>query len=243
MKSEKAKIDISSPEYREMVQKLLGKKIQFEPISVKLPQLPIKNNVPGKIQETVSHTIDNKIQPNIAGFTGNKDVDIMILLSLSDHDLVNACKVNSSIQGLCSSDNFWMNRTINRFGRFSNNITEDKKKHATWKEFYITLVDMLEYIYKNGSLLGSKYQPSIVSKSSPLMANLEIFVERQTTNLDNAIISKDFKKAEDLVQQDFVNPNVLHGRIRYEAMRQGRLSKKEYQYGRSYDVKDMVQIF
>ena len=65
-------------------------------------------------------------------FTGNKDVDYKIMMSLDDEDLFQFCKVeNNYIRSICDNDNFWYRRTIQKFG---NDIA--KPINDTWRQYY-----------------------------------------------------------------------------------------------------------
>jgi hypothetical protein len=74
-------------------------------------------------------------------FTGNKDVDFVILQKIDDEDLTNICAVNSYVNDLCKNDIFWRNRLLNKYG-FLLGTAEDiivkyKPKDILWKEYYI----------------------------------------------------------------------------------------------------------
>ena len=112
MKKQILKVD--SPKYKNVVQKLLGNPVNTKDLPEILPQIPIEK----------TEKID---------FTGNKDVDTLILLSLNDKDLVNVCKVNKNFRKLCKDDIFWLNRTFNRF---SSIITKEELK--TYKNKFNT---------------------------------------------------------------------------------------------------------
>jgi hypothetical protein len=79
-------------------------------------------------------------------FTGNKNVDLLILQQLNDRDLGSVCQSNQEIRKLCKDDTFWMNRTLNRFGKEIGPeiLLENRKRYKTWREYYIDLVDFLE---------------------------------------------------------------------------------------------------
>ena len=50
------------------------------------------------------------------GITENRDVDMMILEKLDDPELANVCSLNSHINSTCRDENFWMKRTMKKFG-------------------------------------------------------------------------------------------------------------------------------
>ena len=61
-------------------------------------------------------------------FTGNKDVDMMILKSLDDESMRNLCQTNKYISSLCKKlyrdERFWKDR----FENFGNFWSSDKTK-------------------------------------------------------------------------------------------------------------------
>jgi len=67
--------------------------------------------------------------------SGVRDVDLMILSELDDKDLFNFCKnfesKNIYINKLCSNENFWKNRFIQKYGE------ADKNPDRSWKRFYL----------------------------------------------------------------------------------------------------------
>ncbi len=67
--------------------------------------------------------------------SGIKDVDLKILSGLEDVDLLSFCKLdNKYIYKLCSDENFWRERTWQKFGRL------EKNENRTWKNLYLKLV-------------------------------------------------------------------------------------------------------
>lgn len=45
-------------------------------------------------------------------FSGIKDVDMMILLNLTDYELTRVCQVNKYVNSICKDDNFWLKRIL-----------------------------------------------------------------------------------------------------------------------------------
>ena len=70
----------------------------------------------------------------IKNFTGNKDVDKIILQKLSDKDMSNLCKTNTYMKKLCKNldDSFWLERLVDRYGKIKNK----KSENMSWKNFY-----------------------------------------------------------------------------------------------------------
>lgn len=69
-------------------------------------------------------------------FTGNKDVDYKIMMELDDESLLNFCQTDRYIKSICEDDNFWLRRSINRYGE-----TVSKPYNKTWKEHYLFLIN------------------------------------------------------------------------------------------------------
>ena len=86
-------------------------------------------------------------------FTSLKDTDFEILNRLNDYDLLSTCKVSSHFRKLCKDDQFWLNRTVKRFGEVLKGIVEIRKykqkyRFPTWKAYYIDLINQLELYYQ-----------------------------------------------------------------------------------------------
>lgn len=184
------KLDPSSPEFHDLVKNITSLKIS-------LPKIPIRE----KEKQLPSSVL-----------TGNKDTDLIILSNLNDYDLSSVCRVNKYTKELCNNENFWMNRTIKRFGQFSRDINVDRLKlNMTWKQFYVKLVDVLEYFYRNGKNVEQRFQ-----KTFPDIPFLKIFenigrlIQRNTGQLSYVIlVEKDMNKAKLFLNRDFVNPNEI----------------------------------
>lgn len=75
--------------------------------------------------------------------TGKKDTDFIVLAKLNDEDLLNLCNSfeskNKYIYQICKDENFWMNRTFQKYGKV------EKNPDRSWKDFYLVL---LYYINK-----------------------------------------------------------------------------------------------
>ena len=72
-------------------------------------------------------------------FTGNKDVDFLILNQLEDHDLVKISQINKYMNSLCQDECFWINRIEQVFKINSETRIKSKAffEFNTWKELYI----------------------------------------------------------------------------------------------------------
>ena len=96
----------------------------------------IKDQKDRKLCIDLNHPFKNESQiKNL--LTGNKDLNIKILLSLSDEDLNNFCFVNKSAYELCNKEEFWMNKYMLKFGNLLKDLDINKYRgNATWKEYY-----------------------------------------------------------------------------------------------------------
>lgn len=78
-------------------------------------------------------------------FTGNKDVDFIILSQLSDRDLAAVCSVNKYAKKLCGDENFWRKRLY--LNPIIVNLLKEFKD-AEWPEdsFYKLILDIKEFL-------------------------------------------------------------------------------------------------
>ena len=74
-------------------------------------------------------------------FSGNKDVDFLILNRLEDEDLGKMFQVNKYMYSISQNDFFWINRIEQYFEIDSQTRIESKAffEFNTWKELYIYL--------------------------------------------------------------------------------------------------------
>ena len=211
------KLSVNSPEYRDLVGKLLGKEVKFDNLP-SIPTSPSRHSLmPILPQPNISSPSVKTPSPELhkmIGITGNKETDFIVLSNLNDDDLARLCSVNKYTRDLCRDENFWMNRTIKRFNRFSTNINSDRNKLGmTWKGFYFYLISALEHIYH--SIYGiEQFRWKGQKAYSEILKNINKLVEVQTLELDNAILNKNFIRAKEILKRDFVNPNALHQDLR-----------------------------
>ena len=155
------------------------------------------------------------------GITGIKDTDFIILSNLNDRDVVNMCQVNRYSRELCNNENFWMNRTIKRFARFSKSIKQDRVNlNLKWKEFYIKLVNITKYFYNfynsdfynivpnRTNIIEIIFPDTEYSLSMHLFDNIgEIFLSNRFGLSYIIEDEKDLVKLKKFLENDFVNPN------------------------------------
>lgn len=104
-----------------------------------------------------------KVKLNRDGFTADKNIDMLILNKLEDEDLSRVCLTNKYVYSLCEDDQFWMNRFIEKYGIYYDNIEEIRnfKAPASWKEYYLWLTDIIEnpdpyYMFAHAAYLKRK---------------------------------------------------------------------------------------
>ena len=135
----KKKLEVNSPEFRDLVGKLTTTRLTL-PNLVTLPPLPKIPMSPTPLSTTAKSPtkfpplVVKKTEKDVT-FTGVKDVDMLILMQLDDKSLFRTCKVNKYVNDLCKSENFWRNRLQNRF----DVITKPEDK--TWKNYYVELAE------------------------------------------------------------------------------------------------------
>lgn len=148
-------------------------------------------------------------------FTGNRDVDLMILTEIKDKDLANICHTNSYFRSLCRDEQFWIRKTYKRFGNFLGDvlIKENIKNFNSWKAYYINLVDNIEKMYNNYFFFTTRQSPGSIMKFIIIPDNrkdlLKIWTEmwKNSEDLADAVHSNKYEKVLKLLKKDFVNPN------------------------------------
>lgn len=68
--------------------------------------------------------------------TGIVDTDMLVLKNLDDRSLLSLCSVDRYTNSLCRRENFWLDRTKNKYG----NIYKYKPGDMTWKNFYLKIL-------------------------------------------------------------------------------------------------------
>ena len=155
MKKTKAKFDVSSPEYRDMVQNLLGRKVIFEDIKI-----PVKSEEKHEEQNVVQ---TKNINPQRV--TGSKDVDTLVLKKLDDKSLLSLLQVNKEYEAL--PDTFFEQRLQERH----HFLARYKPSDISWKQYYLKNV---HYIGKLKEVYDLDYVsfPGTSSKPEKIYKNL-----------------------------------------------------------------------
>lgn len=89
----------------------------------------------GKITDGYILLKEKQIQRSL-GFTGNRDVDEVILNKLDDYDLLHACQTNKYINESCSDDKFWQRRFKSR-SPDAGKSKRAKPKDISWRDHYL----------------------------------------------------------------------------------------------------------
>lgn len=162
----KKKLEVNSPEFRDLVGKLTTTKLTLPSLGTlpPLPKIPMSStptpmsSTPtpkSSISATAKSPISTKspIVKKDVTFTGVKDVDLLILMQLDDKSLFRTCKVNKYVNELCKNEDFWRNRFQNKFGKSAK--PEDK----TWRNYYIDAIEEEKGInlYWTKGELGTRY--------------------------------------------------------------------------------------
>ena len=109
------KIDVNSPEYRGLVNNLLGKEVNFEHIpKIQIPKSsPVSTKLPPLKKLNVSASqITNKDSFSIM----NKDMLVKIALELDLPDLLNLCLTNPEYnRKICNNNDLWRWKMIKDF--------------------------------------------------------------------------------------------------------------------------------
>ena len=139
-----------------------------------------------------------KVERNVKGLTGVKDLDLKILSEVNDRDLFSFCLVNKQINQICKDEHFWRNRFLSRFGQFQ------KPANVSWRKQYLITVSILEYQKELISIMQTNLLPDITpsdllriyhlqSKISSLNDSLEkITYQTELMSLIERNLSPDF---------------------------------------------------
>ena len=96
----------------------------------------------------------------MSALTGNKDTDILILMRLSDMDLISACSTNKYVKTLCDDQVFWCNRIFNVFNIAYIEILE-LKKYLVFEDFKTLYIWLRNTLYiKN--ILGNLQRKNLI---------------------------------------------------------------------------------
>ena len=146
--------------------------------------------------------------------SGNKNVDMLILMNLNDNELSKVCSVNKYINSICEDKHFWNTRIRMLLNVKENELHELRRYlNLDGKDLYVYLVTKdIGWEYRDLLILFLlKYQNFIdeviqytIPKNLPRYINREeytyflrgifakYFVERRVVNVDSFYPEKDF---------------------------------------------------
>ena len=81
-----------------------------------------------------------------------KDIDAKIISQLDDYELGKVCQANKYINKICKDEIFWMNRTVQKFGKYLGDASEIKEKYGVlnWQSYYKNLVKNINRYIEKG---------------------------------------------------------------------------------------------
>jgi hypothetical protein len=77
-------------------------------------------------------------------FSGNKEVDRLILNQLDDYDMLKACNTNSYARKTVCDETFFLNRILERFPLSK----QYKPSNYSWKKYYLEIIQLKEKMLK-----------------------------------------------------------------------------------------------
>lgn len=159
--------------------------------------------------------------------TGNRDVDMEIILQLEDRELPPVCAVNKYVNQICESDTFWYRRLINRITKArDDNLSKYKD---------LLLIDINgEKIREMQRFLGFKNLKELNAFLNELQANAAYLAYYTILDLDYSLDNY-IEKAYNIREIEFpkyVNREELQYMLRKEAVktRYARRSDNKNQY-------------
>ena len=225
MKSRKTKMEVSSPEYRDLVQNLLGKKVEFAP-GTSLPSLPKVFIIPSPSRSPPRSPQYSKEKHD---FSGVKDVDKMILLNLDIESLRNVCQVNKYVAEICNDKSFWRNKIAKDFplrGKFL--------WYTEYRDLYKNNPKQLyEIINRKSKIvsLSKKNYPALVKK----FPDEDEFGDMRDLRLINEKILADIKKLPllrgDVIHFEWIGKYRNDGKLMWTGERVVELYSKLDDYG------------
>ncbi len=137
-------------------------------------------------------------------FTGIRDVDLEILKKLDDAELGKICSTNKYFRDLCKNEDFWRNRTVERFSKYLGNVEAINKyrlkANLTWRLYYISLIDYLESFYQRNVKYSKRDDLQIINK---------LFRENFQELLDEINNNFDAGKWKDILKRELLVPNSI----------------------------------
>ena len=119
--------------------------------------------------------------------SGNKNVDMLILMNLNDNELSKVCSVNKYINIICEDKHFW-NTRIRMLLNVNENELHDLRRYLNLdgKELYVYFVSrertgwkytklLIQFLLKYRDFIDEIIQ-SVISKNLPKYINKEEFI-------------------------------------------------------------------
>ena len=139
--------------------------------------------------------------------TGAPDTDYLVLHELSDQELGRTCSLNTYTRRLCSSDAFWMNRLIRRYGHLLapgldnvENVKYIKNAYipegTTWRQYYRWLADL-------SNKPGEGYIVALLNNRQDLLEVIKYKLGRRWAHRRPV-----FSKMGELVEPVYLKPEV-----------------------------------
>ena len=158
--------------------------------------------------------------------TNIKDLDHELMMKMEDESLLNFCKINNKyVQKLCDDENFWRNKTHNKFG-----LTIEKLSNRTWKDFYLKII----YYMNKYSI----FQAAAKLKKDIKNYDIYYYFSKLVTDRIREVILTELRmdydqnnvsKKEEVILFNERNINRAVDRIYREYLAKGKLSKLEHQ--------------
>ena len=137
-------------------------------------------------------------------FTGIRDLDLEILKKLKDEELGKICSTNKYFRDLCKNEDFWRNRTVERFSKYLGNIdklnTYRLKAKLTWRLYYVYLIDYLESFYQRNVKYSKRDDLQIINK---------LFRQNFQELLDEINNKFDIGKWKEILKRELLVPNSI----------------------------------
>lgn len=130
--------------------------------------------------------------------TGIRDLDLEILKRLNDVELGKICLVNKYFHELCKNEDFWRNRTIEKFSKYLGDFDQLNKyklqSKCTWRLYYISLINFIESFYSR------KEFGYILRQDFPILSS--IFGENHRELLDEISNNFNAEKWKEILKRE-----------------------------------------
>ena len=145
--------------------------------------------------------------------TGDKNVNFLILMKLTDKELSMVCSVNKYVNELCKDDTFWFNRVLLTFN-FSPIIAKDMKNYLqfdNWKEFYFWLQKENFEPGRVNIIAKSLDKKEVIDKIVQIFKKMKLKKWINREEFYKVIRRYAFINAQDEINQEYLAENDLDG--------------------------------